>query len=254
MSVARSADQTPWSAADAVAWHDIECGPYQADLPLWRELAELAPGPVLDVGAGTGRVALDLARQGHAVIALDRDADLLQELRRRAQGLPVTTVCADARELSLPGERRPGLCLVPMQTLQLLGGAEGRGRFLAAARAQLRPGALLAAAIVEDLDVFDTAQDGGRGPAPDHGRVGDLLYVSRPTAVRARPQAWLLERERVASGPAGARRAPDAIALDRVSRRRLEREARAAGLGVEAPRTVAATSDHVASTVVMLRA
>ena len=45
-----------------VMWHDVECGSYVADLPLWRRLAAEAGGPVLDVGAGTGRVALDLAR------------------------------------------------------------------------------------------------------------------------------------------------------------------------------------------------
>ena len=52
-----------------VAWHDTECGSYDADLPLWRELA--GAGPVLDVGAGTGRVALDLAARGASVTALD---------------------------------------------------------------------------------------------------------------------------------------------------------------------------------------
>ena len=55
----------------AAIWHDIECGAYTADLPLWEELA--AGGTVLDVGAGTGRVALRLARAGCAVTALDRD-------------------------------------------------------------------------------------------------------------------------------------------------------------------------------------
>ena len=54
-----------------VIWHDLECGGYRADLPLWRELAEHEGSPVLDVGAGTGRVALDLARRGHEVV-LDR--------------------------------------------------------------------------------------------------------------------------------------------------------------------------------------
>ena len=39
-------------------------------------------GPVLDVGAGAGRVALDLARAGHDVTALDLDAELLAELAR----------------------------------------------------------------------------------------------------------------------------------------------------------------------------
>ena len=55
-----------------VLWHDIECGSYDLDLPLWRELADREGSPVLDVGAGTGRVALDLARRGHEVVALDR--------------------------------------------------------------------------------------------------------------------------------------------------------------------------------------
>ena len=47
-----------------VLWHDLECGGYDLDLPLWRELADREGSPVLDVGAGTGRVALDLARRG----------------------------------------------------------------------------------------------------------------------------------------------------------------------------------------------
>ena len=51
----------------SVIWHDLECGGYREDLPLWRALADRAGGPVLDVGAGTGRVALDLARAGHEV-------------------------------------------------------------------------------------------------------------------------------------------------------------------------------------------
>jgi hypothetical protein len=37
------------------AWHDLECGAYAEDLPLWRMLAGTVGGPVLDVGAGTGR-------------------------------------------------------------------------------------------------------------------------------------------------------------------------------------------------------
>ena len=74
-----------------VVWHDLECGSYRADLPLWRELAAEGAArlrerrePVLDVGAGTGRVALDLAARGPRVTALDRDAELLAALRERA--------------------------------------------------------------------------------------------------------------------------------------------------------------------------
>ena len=85
---------------------------------------------MLDVGAGTGRVALDLARRGHEVVALDRDAELLDALRERARAAcRSTTVAADARDFASTGASRS--MVVPMQTLQLLGGAEGRGRFLA---------------------------------------------------------------------------------------------------------------------------
>ena len=65
-----------------VIWHDVEHGSYDADLPLWRQLADATGGPVLDLGAGTGRVSVDLAAQGHDVVALDSDPELLAELVR----------------------------------------------------------------------------------------------------------------------------------------------------------------------------
>src|SRR5205807_1746039 len=102
-----------------------------------------------EIGAGTGRVSLDLARRGHAVTALDRDAELLAALSERAAGLPIEVAVADARDFDLG--RRFALCLVPMQTLQILGGAAGRARFWRRARAHLEPGGLLAATVVTGL-------------------------------------------------------------------------------------------------------
>src|SRR6516164_5281512 len=112
---------------DAV-WHDLECGAYSEDLALWRALADAAGGPVLDVGAGTGRVTLELARRGVPVVALDVSAPLLAALACRAAELPVETVTADARAFRL--DRRFALIVVPMQTLQLFGGRAGRAAFL----------------------------------------------------------------------------------------------------------------------------
>ena len=69
---------------EAVIWHDVENGAYEADLALWRELALGAGGPVLEVGCGTGRVAIDLARHGHHVLGVDIEPAFVSALRERA--------------------------------------------------------------------------------------------------------------------------------------------------------------------------
>jgi SAM-dependent methyltransferase len=238
---------------EAIRWHDAECGSYRADLPLWRELAAEAGGPVLDVGAGTGRVALDLASHGYGVTALDRDADLLAELAQRAAaaGVEIATAHGDARALGLG--RRFALIVVPMQTIQLLGGAGGRARFFERAAAHLTGGGLLAAAIVERLQPYDAAA----GPPldPDVIVADGRVFESRPTALRALADRYVLERERLILEPDGSRHsAPDRIDLDRVSASALEREGAAARLTPAGRRRIAATADHTGSTVVTLRA
>src|SRR5204863_2223740 len=139
---------------------------------LWRVLAAEAGGPVLDVGAGTGRVSLELAAQGVAVVALDTEAALLQALAHRAAGLPVETVVADAREFAVA--RRFALIVVPMQTLQLLGGAPGRAAFLRRALAHLAPGGRVAAALADALDCFD--DDHALPPPPQARDVARARY------------------------------------------------------------------------------
>jgi SAM-dependent methyltransferase len=240
---------------EAVIWHALECGGYRADLPLWRELAAGAgPGaPILDVGAGSGRVALELARAGHQVTALDLDAQLLQALTGRAATLPVQAVCADARDFALP-RRDYALCIAPMQTVQLLGGSAGRIAFMHRARAHLRPGALLACAIVTALEPFDCT-DGGPAPTPERTRVDGTLYLSQAVRVALTRRTVVIERERHVGGGASARPPQhDVIELDRVSAQRLRREGREAGFTPIPTRSIAATDQHVGSEVVMLRA
>jgi SAM-dependent methyltransferase len=234
---------------DAI-WHDVECGGYDLDLPLWRELAGREGSPVLDVGAGTGRVALDLARRGHEVVALDVHPELLTALRLRAGDLPVTTVVSDARELDL-GRRFP-LIIVPMQTAQLLGGPEGRARFLARARDHLGTGGLLAAALADALDTFDAEHD--QPPMPDMLDLEGVVYASRPIAVRDLGDRAAIDRVREIVARDGTRTvSEDVIELDRVDGDELAAEAAAFGLRAEAPRRIPQTLDYVGSTVAMLR-
>jgi SAM-dependent methyltransferase len=236
----------------SVIWHDLECGSYVEDLPLWRGLAAQCGGEVLDIGAGTGRVALDLARAGHVVTALDSDPELLAELERRALGLEVTTVRADARQFEIG--RRFSLCIVPMQTIQLLGGMAGRAAFLACVASHLRPGGLAAIALADTLELFDT-RDGAPGPLPDITERDGVVYASHPTAVRVDPDGFVLERRRETVMTDGTRLVEDdAVRLDRLSPDQLEAEALGARLRPVTRRTVRQTADYSGSVVVMLSA
>jgi len=234
-----------------VVWHDVECGRYEADLALWAELAREAGGPLLDVGAGTGRVALRLALEGFDVTALDLDPELLAVLEQRAReaGVEIATVRADAAAFELPA--RVALIAVPMQTLQLLPDADARGGFFASARRALVPGGLVAIAIADELEPFE---EQSALPAPDVGEADGLRYLSQPVAVRERPGAVRIERIRQVVSPDGTRTSEDdVIELRTLSADSLAEEAAPHGLAAELPLEIPATLEHVGSTVVMLR-
>jgi SAM-dependent methyltransferase len=245
-----------------VLWHDVECGSYTADLPLWRELAEEgvrsprslageAGGPVLDLGAGTGRVALDLAAHGHDVLAIDTEPELLDELARRARarGLRVEVLAADVRELAL--RREYPLVIAPMQLVQLLGGPAGRAAMLAGVRRGLRPGGRFAAALADPHDAI--APEGALPPLPDVLERDGWVLSSQPVDVRAEGCRVAVERQRQLVSPSGdLREELSTVLLDVVSVEGFEREARAAGLRLADRRTVPETPDHIGSTVVLV--
>ncbi len=234
-------------AAEAlVAWHDVECGGYDADLPLWRELA--GSGTVLDIGAGTGRVALHLASAGARVTALDREPVFLRELERRAAaaGLEVRTVVADAAGFTAPGAPFDAI-LVPMQTVQLLADAGARGALLDSARRHLAPGGIVALAIAEELEAFDPRS--APLPVPDVLERDGRRFESQPVAVRHVRGGSQIERIRRIDGGAPEL---DVIVLAPLGAAQLEAEGEAAGLRPLPRRTVGATEEHVGSTVVVL--
>jgi SAM-dependent methyltransferase len=257
------AQGSPHTLSPAVIWHDLECGAYRADLPLWRQLAEDAcPSegdcPILDVGAGSGRVTLDLAQAGHRLSALDSDGELLDALRGRARGIPLETIQADARSFEL--ERHDyALCLIPMQTIQLLGGPARRAEFLHRAHAHLRPGGLLACAIVTELEPFDSELEGS-GPSPETVRIGEVRYTSRALSVRLDEHHIRIERERtilLGPGTAGAQLPSterNVIELDRLSVTDLRGEGLEVGFKEAGLRLVEETKEHVGSSVVVFRA
>jgi SAM-dependent methyltransferase len=183
-----------------VVWQDVECGAYSADLEPWERLASASSGPVLELGSGTGRVSLHLARRGHEVWAIDREEAFVEAIEERAlaEGLAVRAVHAHAERLELG--REFGLAIAAMQVIQMVGDEAGRAPVLRRAAAHVRPGGRFAAAI---LDGVPRDAEGSPAPLPDVREVDGWVYSSLPVEIAAEDRRLELRRRRQAVTPAG---------------------------------------------------
>ena len=55
------------------------------DVAFWQRMATRAGGSVLELGCGTGRVTIPVARSGASVVGVDRSAEMLRYARKRAR-------------------------------------------------------------------------------------------------------------------------------------------------------------------------
>ncbi|HET6830410.1 MAG TPA: class I SAM-dependent methyltransferase [Solirubrobacterales bacterium] len=237
---------------DPVAWHDAENGGFTADLPLFERLAAERDGRIADLGAGTGRVSLQLAAAGHAVTAVDFEQTLLEALRRRAadRGLEVGTACADVRSLRV--DERFSLVLAPMQLLHILGGATGRRRMLASVRRHLEPGGRLCAVVVaEPLPVGS----GRPEPVPDVREADGWTHSSLPVEVTIAPGTLTMVRLRQLVAPDGTlTESRHEVHLDRFSLAELDRDSDAAGLWIVGCDRLPSTLEYEDSVAIMMEA
>ena len=242
------------TTAEAVIWHDVENGAYEADLPLWRELALAAGGPVLEIGCGTGRVAVDLGRHGHHVLGVDIEPAFVATLRERAlsQPIEVSADVGDVRTLDVTGEF--ALIIVPMQTIQLLADADERRAALAGMHSHLAPRGLIALAII-DGDPGGDGDDELAPPLPDVAEIDGWVYSSLPVAVRPEGARLVISRLRQIVTPDGDLTDEEAeISLAVLDPDTLESEAAEAGLLPAGRREIPETELHVGSAVVFLEA
>jgi SAM-dependent methyltransferase len=228
-------------------WHEIECSGYEADLTLWEELAEAANGPVLDLGCGTGRVALHLARRDRPVLGLDLEEGLVVAFEARADGLPAEAEQGDARDFELG--RRFGLVLAPMQLVQLFADEGERVACLRCVADHLTEGGLAAFAIVESMpEPVDAPL-----PLPDARETDGWVYSSLPLEASSTDGEIRVRRLRQTVAPDGTLgEAVDEVRLQALSAATLEAEAEAAALRPAGRREIPATDAHVGSTAVLL--
>lgn len=122
-------------------------------------LAELAgAGPVLELGVGTGRVAIPLAARGLQVHGVDASRAMVQQMHAKPGGDAVAVAIGDMADLPTPGGPY-SLAFVVFNTFFAILQQDGQVRcFENVARALLPGGRFLIEAFVPDLGRFDRNQ------------------------------------------------------------------------------------------------
>jgi predicted O-methyltransferase YrrM len=234
-------------------WQQVEFGSYTADLSLWEELAEAASAPVLELGAGAGRVSLHLAEAGHELIAVERDPELAAELEQSAaeRGLTIATVTADLcgrGDLRLPST--PGLAIGPLHLIQELDGA-ARPALLGRLAELIASGGIVALTVVDETTLL-SAGTAATQILPDMRELNGWVYSSEPLWVQVDDEALRIRRLRERVSPDGQiERTVHDEQLHRVSPDRLELEAEGAGLRPAGRRQISSGPNEADSAVVL---
>ena len=141
--------------------YDAWCRSVLEDIPFYVDLAVQSDGPVLELGVGSGRVAVPTALAGIPVVGVDTSPAMLELARRRAEPHAVDLRLIEADMRSLPELGRFGLVTIPFRALLHPPHDAERRAVLAALRERLRPEGLLA---------FDVFHPDAEDIAETHGR------------------------------------------------------------------------------------
>lgn len=156
----------PYADDELAALYDLDCAGYDDDLDMYAQFAARGDGSVLELGAGTGRVALQLARTqytaraGHRVTALDASAAMLARLESRLDDTTpgrVEAVRGDMRTFSLGA--RFGLICCPLFGFEHLLTTDEQLSALRCVAAHLSPGGVFVAEL-RTLGAIDWSQTG----------------------------------------------------------------------------------------------
>jgi SAM-dependent methyltransferase len=184
-------------------------------------IGALCPGMarIIDFGAGTGRLAIPLARAGHEVVAVDPCAAMLEQLRKKAEGIGVTTDCRSmaAFESAEPADLALGVFTVLLYILE----KEELAASFAAVRRALRDGGRM---------LVDVAS-----PVLFHGFEWDDDRMTRRVVIQPAGEGRFFYEEHVElrDSDGGSTRYEDRFTIRHWSAEEVIEVARAAGLALE---------------------
>jgi SAM-dependent methyltransferase len=155
-------------------------GPDMVD-PAADFLAELAGhGPALELGIGTGRIALPLARRGMPVHGIDVSRAMVARLRDKPGGDAIGVTIGDFATTAVPG--RFSLAYLVFNTIMNLTSQDGQVACFANAAAHLEPGGCFVIEVmVPELRKLPAGQDA----VPFHVSPGRWAFDLYDTATQA---------------------------------------------------------------------
>lgn len=206
------------------------------DVPFWQRLAAAADGPVLELGCGTGRIALPVARQGVALTGIDRSAAMLSRARAKAARARLSArlrlVRGDIRDLPFRA-RRFRLVMAPYGVLQSLTRERDLVQTLSSVARVLDRGGRFGIDLVPELPNWSEY----RGKQTLEGRLGRQTTVRLIESVRQDrvKKLTIFEQRYVAEGgPREAREHRFSLAFRTLSGPQLTRRLSRAGFAVDA--------------------
>ena len=137
-------------------YYDLSHDPLTDDIRFILDLAATVAGPVLEIGCGSGRLLMPLARAGFDVVGVDTSSEMLARARLRLAAEPpevrarVQLIEADVRELNLSPMEPFGLILFGYNTFMHFDEA-GAGAALKRLRPLLRAGGRLLIDVVNPV-------------------------------------------------------------------------------------------------------
>ncbi len=213
--------------------YDLEYS-HDYDVPFWLALAEREGGPIVEWGAGTGRLAIPLAKAGFDVTGVELSERMVEEGRKKSH--EVEWVHGDMRSVKLG--RRYRLAVCAFNSFLCLLSVDGALAFLRNAREHLEPGGLLGI----EVSAFSPEElvDPPGGPELRHdftrelsGGWLDRFSVSRYDAATQLMEMRLFYERYDGSGMLENRRAHD-LTIRITNRDELDLMLRMAGFEVEA--------------------
>lgn len=187
-------------------------GTVRGDIEWYRDKAVASGGPVLELGAGTGRITIPIAEAGIRVTALDLDGRMLDNLRAKAAALPADAAArisvsqGDMRSFAF--YERYALVIIPFRAFLHNVTREDQLATLKCSRSHLRPDGELA------LNVFHPSLEYMAANAGAHAGVwrqretrkmpagGFVVFseCSRYNTVQQRVESMLRTEEFAADG------------------------------------------------------